>query len=1250
MMGHRTEPESPFHLEELEVRMMLSAVEIIAAGSTNAEIIELKIAGQNVASFSDLGTGAYRGEFRSLKFETDSPVSADDVRIEFVNDLYEPENGIDRNVRIDAIVIDGVRFESESSSVFSTGTWKEADGIQQGFRQDEFLHANGYLQYANNESTEGTIVRVRARGMMGGEQFRLLIGGNAVATFEATTDFQTFSFTAPAEVDPADVRIEFFGDVFAPEQGIDKNLVVDFMSLNEPVYQTESETTFSTGTWKEADGIQPGFRQSEVLHADGFFQYSAGPSEPVLPGRFAFSALNYSVDERSPSIQVRVDRLGGTDGVASVEYATVDVTTTQLEDYVPVVGKLTFGDGQASMLITIPIIQDPFAESDETFLLRLSNATGGATIETDQAEITIVDDDTVDPAGFFRFSRPMYMVMEGLPSLAVTIIRDAGSSGQVSVDYFTGDDGASAGEDYTAVSGTLTFADGETEKTILIPIIDDTLAEDDERFWIYLENPTGGAAVVVSGAQLIITDNEPRTGRGDGLYAEYFNNVDFTDLARVGVDETIAFNFGTGAPAGVAADTFSVRWTGQIEPLYSEEYTFQTTSDDGVRLWIDGRLIIDRWTNSSATVDTGTIRLEAGRRYDIRMEYFENAGVAVAQLRWSSGSQSLEIVPQSQLYSGGKFQRGESTYGLTPTAMSWNEAQAYAQRLGGNLVTITDASEEAFLQSSFGTELTLWTGLNDIANEGTFVWASGESVNYLNFAPGEPNNLGGNQDSVTFNFGANKQWDDDDSSKQFFGVIEVTGSNLPSQNSIFGSWGGVIEMPNIAVAAAQLPDGNIVTWSSWDRYRFGGNNPRTFTTVFNTETQQLEEFLITQTQHDMFCPGTVMLSDGRIMVNGGGSTVTSTSIYDFKTDTWTRVENMQMRRWYNTSVTLADGRVLTWGGNALDGHAGDAEVWEEGVGWSRVDGMNINIYAGTGDQSSWHPQIFQAPNGKVFVAGPGPQMYWADLNDLGSVLEAAGTRPDGYSQHGIYIMYDVGKILKFGGADREANNGTVTNKAYIIDINGDIPVVTETGEMNFSRKFANSVVLPDGRVMAIGGNTSGMKFSDDGSVFAAEVWDPQTGEWSVMDSMTIPRNYHSVALLQADGTVFAAGGGLTGGTSADHPDAQVFRPDYLFNNDGSLADRPEITTVAAASYADRINVNVTDGQAITRFNLIRMSTVTHSVNTDQRFIPSIFTDEGSGRYVVDLPDSSSIAPPGFYMLYALNADGTPSESAVVQLG
>ncbi len=144
----------------------------------------------------------------------------------------------------------------------------------------------------------------------------------------------------------------------------------------------------------------------------------------------------------------------------------------------------------------------------------------------------------------------------------------------------------------------------------------------------------------------------PPVGSGTGLRAEYYDNMDLTGPLVVRTDANINFEWGNGAPmSSMGADTFSVRWLGQISPRYSETYTFQTTTDDGVRLWVNDQLLIDRWQNQPAINWTGSIALEAGQRYDLRMEYFENGGGAMAALSWSSQSQPLEIVPQSQLFS-----------------------------------------------------------------------------------------------------------------------------------------------------------------------------------------------------------------------------------------------------------------------------------------------------------------------------------------------------------------------------------------------------------------------------------------------------------------------------------------------------------------------------------------------------------------------------------------------------------------------
>ena len=141
-------------------------------------------------------------------------------------------------------------------------------------------------------------------------------------------------------------------------------------------------------------------------------------------------------------------------------------------------------------------------------------------------------------------------------------------------------------------------------------------------------------------------------GSGNGLSATYYDNLDFTGTTVTRVDPTIDFNWGTGSPAaGIGVDTFSARWTGQVEPPVSGAYTFYTQSDDGVRLWVNGQPVIDNWTDHASVENSGTIALTAGVRYDIRMEFYENGGNALARLSWSSGtSVPKAVVPSSRLF------------------------------------------------------------------------------------------------------------------------------------------------------------------------------------------------------------------------------------------------------------------------------------------------------------------------------------------------------------------------------------------------------------------------------------------------------------------------------------------------------------------------------------------------------------------------------------------------------------------------
>ncbi len=148
-------------------------------------------------------------------------------------------------------------------------------------------------------------------------------------------------------------------------------------------------------------------------------------------------------------------------------------------------------------------------------------------------------------------------------------------------------------------------------------------------------------------------------GRGTGLQAEYFVDRNLTQFFQARVDTNVNFNWGNGAPiAGMAADNFSVRWTGRVQARRSGVHQFHTVTDEGVRLWVDGRLLVDNWSAHFQTEDSGSITLVAGRYYDLTMEYFEGSFSAIAQLFWTQPGVAMEVVPSAQLYPADRGLRG----------------------------------------------------------------------------------------------------------------------------------------------------------------------------------------------------------------------------------------------------------------------------------------------------------------------------------------------------------------------------------------------------------------------------------------------------------------------------------------------------------------------------------------------------------------------------------------------------------------
>jgi hypothetical protein len=162
------------------------------------------------------------------------------------------------------------------------------------------------------------------------------------------------------------------------------------------------------------------------------------------------------------------------------------------------------------------------------------------------------------------------------------------------------------------------------------------------------------------------------------------------------------------------------------------------------------------------------------------------------------------------------------------------------------------------------------------------------------------------------------------------------------------------------------------------------------------------------------------------------------------------------------------------------------------------------------------------------------------------------------------------------------------------------------------------------------------------------MWNPKTGKFTVMAPEAEPRNYHSVALLLPDGRVFSGGGGLCGSCTTNHPDGQIFTPPYLLNANGSLRVRPTITS-APTSAATGVTINVTTGQPVSSFSMVRYGESTHSVDNDQRRIPLSIVSAKGDTYQLAIPADPGIALPGPYMLFALNAKGTPSVSTSISI-
>ncbi len=455
-----------------------------------------------------------------------------------------------------------------------------------------------------------------------------------------------------------------------------------------------------------------------------------------------------------------------------------------------------------------------------------------------------------------------------------------------------------------------------------------------------------------------------------------------------------------------------------------------------------------------------------------------------------------------------------------------------------------------------------------------------------------------------------------------------------------GEWGAVEEWPVVPIWAALMPNGKVLAYASVGTKAtesFAEQN-KTEATLWNPTTGSQTSVTL-ENGFNIFCSGLAQMEEGNLFVAGGNKNqkldgIVKTTTFDWENNTWLESPDMAYPRWYPSVTEMGNGEMLiTSGGPPIP------EVRQNDGSLRQLTHASLAL--------PLYPWMDVAPDGQAFDSGPDPKMRELNPSGNGS-WKQFGERDPINRTYGGHALYDIGKILVAGG-------GPSTKTADVIDVNGPTPTATPTGDMAYGRRQNNLTVLADGSVLVTGGNSSGAELVDlNAGVYAAELWNPETGQWKTLSSEQMTRQYHSTALLLPDGRVLSGGGGICGECDAVgylNKNAQIFTPPYLFKKDGSgeLAPRPSITsTPKALTEGTHFTVSTPDATSIRKVALVKLGAVTHSNNMGQRYVPVQFT-AGEGSLDVTAPTDTSIAPPGYYMLFVVNSAGVPSVAPIVHV-
>jgi Domain of unknown function (DUF1929)/Bacterial Ig domain/Kelch motif len=461
-------------------------------------------------------------------------------------------------------------------------------------------------------------------------------------------------------------------------------------------------------------------------------------------------------------------------------------------------------------------------------------------------------------------------------------------------------------------------------------------------------------------------------------------------------------------------------------------------------------------------------------------------------------------------------------------------------------------------------------------------------------------------------------------------VVTVSNNNPQSQ---IGEWTPVLAWPLVAIHANLLKTGKVLVWDE--------ENTITHPMLWDPATQ-----ILTATGavgNELWCSGHAQLADGKLFVAGGhlpnvGEVgIKSTYVYDPDANTWSQSSDMAYPRWYPELTKLSDGRIAIFSGQITPGVFADTpEIYNPSNGSLST----LTTITTPELQEEEYPANFYLPGGKVLAISPqfgGVQLFdpvvstWTRVNNTPIKL-------------GTAVQYRPGKVLMSGGGAALYQFLPAGGQTAVLDMNVTPSTWRPTASMSFGRYMHTLVMLPTGKVLAIGGSSVVDETTVVPGPLPVELWDPNTETWATLAAMAVPRMYHSTALLLPDGRVLAAGGGRNY-SAPNQLSAQVYSPPYLFKGSRpTITSAPDNVPYGSAPFT----VNSPEAATIASVSLISLGSVTHSTDMNQSYAELPFT-KTTNQLVVSAPQDATQISPGYYMLFLVDANGVPSVAKTLKI-